>query len=137
VAEILRRDIPYSGSVRRCVGIATAWLRGEGSLARSVAESSRQSANEPSPVRIIAVGPTGVSKPVYNLTVEEAHLYYANGVLVSNTDCDDHCADELRYGLMSRPAVQLEPPPPDLTRLHEEKWAKFRPPVVQQPSAGW
>lgn len=36
-------------------------------------------------------------KPVYNLTVEQAHLYYANGVLVTNTDAEDHIADEARY----------------------------------------
>lgn len=34
---------------------------------------------------------------VYNLTTEQAHLYYANNCLVSNTDGEDHCADGLRY----------------------------------------
>lgn len=30
-------------------------------------------------------------KPVYNLTVDEARLFYANGVLSSNTASEDHC----------------------------------------------
>ena len=34
---------------------------------------------------------------VYNLTVEDAHLYYANGVLCSNTEQEDHDYDALRY----------------------------------------
>ena len=44
----------------------------------------------------------GGMQKVYNLTVEEAHLYYANGFLVTNTKSDDHCCDSIRYGLMSR-----------------------------------
>lgn len=44
-------------------------------------------------------------KPVYNLTVAQAHLFYANGVLVTNTDADDHCYDAVRYMLSSRPPV--------------------------------
>lgn len=39
-------------------------------------------------------------KAVYNLTIEDAHLYYANGFLVSNSDGDDHGPDAVRYGLL-------------------------------------
>lgn len=39
---------------------------------------------------------------VYNLTIELAGLYYANNVLSSNTDAEDHCADESRYVILSR-----------------------------------
>ena len=39
---------------------------------------------------------------VYNLTVEGAHLYYANGVLSSNTDAPDHGWDAVRYGLQRK-----------------------------------
>ncbi len=40
-------------------------------------------------------------KKVYNLTIEQAGLFYANGVLSSNTDSEDHIADETRYYLRS------------------------------------
>jgi hypothetical protein len=43
-------------------------------------------------------GPSG-SKTVYNLTVEQAHLFYANGILVTNTDAEDHLGDASRYRL--------------------------------------
>ena len=38
---------------------------------------------------------------MFNLTVEDAHLFYANGILSSNTDGEDHAADALRYGAMA------------------------------------
>lgn len=53
------------------------------------------------PVRIVAVGNCEGEKIVYNLTVEGAHLYYANGVLVTNTTQEDHGPDAVRYLLMS------------------------------------
>lgn len=42
-------------------------------------------------------------KLVYNLEVEQSRLYYAEGVLASNTTQEDHCADECRYVAASRP----------------------------------
>jgi len=54
-----------------------------------------------SPVRITVVGSCVEEKIVYNLTVENANLYYANGVLVTNTSQEDHAADDNRYMLMS------------------------------------
>jgi len=47
--------------------------------------------------------------PVYNLTVADAHLFYANGVLSSNTNSEDHAADTLRYAVSSRPWVKPMP----------------------------
>lgn len=41
-------------------------------------------------------------KPVYNITVAQAHLFYANGILVTNTDAEDHCADEVRYRCLTK-----------------------------------
>jgi hypothetical protein len=38
-------------------------------------------------------------RTVYNLNTEQAHLYYANDCLVSNTDGEDHPLDSMRYGL--------------------------------------
>jgi hypothetical protein len=43
---------------------------------------------------------------VYNLTTEQAHTYYANDCLVSNTDLEDHLMDSLRY-LLNRKASKM------------------------------
>jgi hypothetical protein len=43
------------------------------------------------------------------LTVDEAHLFYANGVVSSNTNGEDHAPDALRYGCMSRPVIRDKP----------------------------
>ncbi|MER2512543.1 MAG: hypothetical protein ABTQ25_09025 [Nitrosomonas ureae] len=42
---------------------------------------------------------------MYNITVLDAQLFYANGFLSSNTNGDDHMVDCLRYGTMSRPWI--------------------------------
>ncbi|MDC1268194.1 hypothetical protein N8Z76_00515 [Gammaproteobacteria bacterium] len=41
-------------------------------------------------------------KGVYNLTVLEAHLFYANGILSANTTAEDHVYDEARYMFLDR-----------------------------------
>jgi hypothetical protein len=61
------------------------------------------------PVHIVAVGRSDVATQVFNLTVEEAHLFYANGVLSSNTNMEDHAADSARYACMSRPWLKSKP----------------------------
>lgn len=74
--------------------------------ARFAGSPSAPSPTPPSasePARISAVGRFAAKVPVYNLTVADAHLFYANGVLSSNTDGEDHDADACRYGVMSRP----------------------------------
>ncbi len=48
------------------------------------------------PVHIIAVGRLEGKASVYNLTIADAHLFYANGILSSNTDGEDHAPDTLR-----------------------------------------
>jgi len=72
-------------------------------LQRNVALKSK-----PKPVHISAVGNSVEEKAVYNLTVDRAHLFYANQLLSSNTDAEDHAADSLRYGIMSRPITRFE-----------------------------
>ncbi|HEX4571252.1 MAG TPA: hypothetical protein VH184_12545, partial [Dongiaceae bacterium] len=52
-----------------------------------------------------AVGRSVVRRPTFNLTVADAHLFYANGVLSSNTAGEDHAADAVRYACMARPVV--------------------------------
>ena len=77
---------------------------------------------QPRPVHIVAVG-NYEKERVYRLTIEEAHLYYANGVLVTNTDGEDHCYDRDRYYFMTRPAqsVRLEKPKSRIQRLYLRK----------------
>ena len=55
------------------------------------------------PVRVVAVGFLEEAANVYNLTVKDSHLFYANGIVSSNTRAEDHIADEWRYACMSRP----------------------------------
>jgi len=52
---------------------------------------------------------------VYNLTIEDAHEYFANGVLVKN------CMDAMRYGLMSHFFAKSAP-----SRSREELDAAYR-----------
>ena len=59
------------------------------------------------PARIVAVGICEEKTPVYNLTINQAHLFYANGVLSSNTDQEDHCYDDVRYACQSRPWISV------------------------------
>ena len=51
----------------------------------------------------------GPSEEVYNLTVADANLFYANSILSSNTSMEDHAVDSVRYGCMSRPYVAGKP----------------------------
>ena len=46
---------------------------------------------------LLYAGKLKIKQPVYNLTVNKIHEYYANGVLVSNCDAG-------RYGTYSRAA---------------------------------
>lgn len=50
-------------------------------------------------VRLVFKEPTPRTAPVYNLTVEEAHEYFASGLLVSNCDAIRYGTWHLRYGL--------------------------------------
>jgi hypothetical protein len=73
-------------------------------FARSADKSSERSAttgSKPRPVHIVAVGRSAVRKPTFSIGVADAHLFYANGVLSSNTLAEDHCYDMVRYGLMA------------------------------------
>jgi len=49
-------------------------------------------------------------KPVFYLTVRQAHLFYANGVLTANTDQADHIYDESCHICMARPMSLVEEP---------------------------
>jgi intein/homing endonuclease len=49
---------------------------------------------------VISVDGLYVEREVFNLVVEQAHVFFANGILVSNTEAEDHCYDETKYELM-------------------------------------
>ena len=52
--------------------------------------------------------PTPTMQPVYNLTVEGAHCYYANGVLVHNCDTVSQALKHMReIGMLTRSAERL------------------------------
>jgi hypothetical protein len=92
-------------------------------FAPSAEESLERLIRRLKPVRIVAVGNSDAGI-VYNLTVEEAHLYYANDVLVTNTRAEDHAYDALKYLLTSvgdykkkTPITQTVSPFAKLTRL--------------------
>lgn len=75
----------------------------KGQLSDTVAYAVRsftegQEESKGSPVHITAVG-YSEDKEVYRLRVSQAHLYYANGVLVTNTNGEDHAPDAARYML--------------------------------------
>lgn len=60
------------------------WHRIEDLPLRSELFHYDPSRREASPRRLLALEPTGRTEPVYNLEVEEAHTYFAGGLLVHN-----------------------------------------------------
>lgn len=59
-------------------------------------------------------------REVYYLTVEQAHLFYANGVLSANTDGEDHVYDDAAQVCMARPLSEAKYQS-DLVRTPQEK----------------
>ena len=68
------------------------------------------------PVRVRRVAPTGCVERVYNLTVADAHEYFANGVLVSNCDAALY-AWRYCYQFMSE-----KPAPAPTASEQEDQW---------------
>lgn len=50
---------------------------------------------------VVNVDGTYAEETVYYLTIEQAHLFYANGILSTNTEAEDHIGDEVRYKILS------------------------------------
>lgn len=68
--------------------------------------SEQTSTGRQEPVHVLAVRRLEQTAPVYNLTVADAHEFYANGILVHN------CLDSLRYGAVKaigRPTLHAVP----------------------------
>ena len=76
--------------------------------------------NQDKHVHIVAAGNLDV-RTVYNLTIEDAHLYYANDILVTNTDQEDHPYDSKSYGLSMVKFISVKPgtlkPKKEINRL--------------------
>jgi hypothetical protein len=104
--------------------------------ARFAASGSVASLTAPSvcgPVHISAVGRSDERTLVYNLTVADAHLFYANGVLSSNTDMEDHAPDSVRYAAASRPFVRDAEKP-----VIEDSWSRaFERAAREEQASGW
>lgn len=93
---------------------------------------------QPKPVRIVAVGSFG-KENVYRLTVDEAHLYYANGFLVTNTTQEDHAYDDCRYFLMSiqpPPVVGTTEEPRRIDAASAAEWDWYKKNVIQRSAMG-
>jgi phage terminase large subunit len=101
VKNLLKRKQKPPSFAQRVVSTTIGWISNLLKFVPFVEKSLKQLIRKLEPVHISAVGHCEGSKVVYNLTVEEAHLYYANGVLVTNTTQEDHSADNARYVLMS------------------------------------
>jgi hypothetical protein len=100
VDSILKRSTRPSGSVQKHARMPLGMpIMSENVQSAGMTSSTKTNAVA-APVRIVAVG-SSERQPVYRLRVEQAHLYYANGILVTNTDGEDHLFDAASLALMT------------------------------------
>jgi len=115
VESLLEQDILERFSARPGALISTGWRDSLNGFAVSALQRFGRLTRRPQPVRIAAAGHSVGVRRVYNLTVNAAHLYYANGVLVTNTEAEDHPYDCDRYAMMADSYRFSEPThPPDI-----------------------
>ena len=130
VAVLLRRDtlrrLSVALNVKRLCQTLCVRFAGRRSTANPTGPSAC------GPVRISAVGRSGERTQVYNLTVADAHLFYANGVLSSNSNMEDHAPDEVRYACMSYPFIHEAP-----TVQTHDSWARAFAMLDQEDVRGW
>jgi len=112
VANLLQQKVRYKKAVQRNVGNNGLIKRIQKYVRYAKTYSSSKTRNTHKPVHITAVGSYG-EKKVYSFTVEKSHLYYANGVLVTNTDSDDHGYDSISYFLYEVPFISINKGPID------------------------
>lgn len=106
VERILRQHIQQPKRVARH---AQQSLSLESSHAKSAASSfaARLTARKKcGPVVMRVDGHSGVEE-VFCMTVEQAHLFFANGILATNTDAEDHVGDETRYECTMPPRLAV------------------------------
>ena len=102
VASILHHNIKQK-NIATIAGKFVRTVATELSLAlfAEKTSSTKRTAKNKSRVAVLSVDGCSEKEPVYNVTVNNAGLYYANGVLSSNTDAEDHCYDAFRYIILS------------------------------------
>jgi hypothetical protein len=132
VGLLLSLDTLRNGFVPKCAKSLFRMLSARFAGSRSGAKPIVR--DRSGPAHIVAVGSCDERTLVYNLTVEDAHLFYANGVLSSNTEGEDHAGDSVRYAAMSRPYTA--PLPAEMEPVVDRYARKFR--VVRGGmSSGW
>jgi hypothetical protein len=96
-ASLLEQDIIQRNIAQMNAWKKEAWRKEQKNVSYvenySISKSTHTKKYKPV---VISVDGNSEEEIVFNLTVEQAHCYYANGVLVSNSDSEDHCADSLR-----------------------------------------
>jgi hypothetical protein len=113
VADVLLRDQRSSSSARTIANPNGAELQESitKSVTAHVAEKYSPSiitANKfTAPVHVVAVFTTREIRPVYNLTVETDHEYFANGILVSNCDMCRYMAMDRKRAVISKATAAL------------------------------
>jgi hypothetical protein len=89
-----------SGSVRITASPHTAGSRASITRPAFVSAAAQSSSaigtprTDTAPVHVVAATTNEKSEPVYDLTIEDAHEFFANGILVHNS------LDALRYAIM-------------------------------------
>lgn len=78
-------------NLRRADVLAQTMKSGFAVCAGRLLSPTNTIAKEPAEVRVAKVSPLGKQRRVYDLTVEDAHCFYANGILVGN------CHDAFQY----------------------------------------
>lgn len=71
--------------------------------------------------RVLRVEPLQRKADVYNLTVDGAHEFFANGLLVSNCDCARYAYASLTHFMSKSVATVPEPGSPAAYALEAEK----------------
>ena len=115
VAKTLLRKFTTKNFVPGCANNAT--MRGElwqkfSKLAQLAAKSLKiapKAKSNGSAPHLVNGRISGKRKPVFNITVEDAHCFYANGYLVSNCDSLRTFCEAWQRGLISRLASRATP----------------------------
>lgn len=89
VEDILRQNIKHKNIVQQNVGLKIDKVKNASFVEKEKRGITRH-------VHIVAVG-NSEDAIVYKLNIKQAHLYYANGILTTNTECEDHQLDAERY----------------------------------------
>lgn len=108
-------------TARRRLGGLLAWTTSQERAKSAAAPTWRTGTPKQSVATVAAVEPAGYA-PVYDLTVEGQHEFYANGVLVHN------CLDETRYFALTHVA----PPKPPKVVTHDDHMKRVYKLIQQQ-----